>query len=225
MKIQFQKVSKQFGPVAAVKNMSFAIEEGEFVFLTGPSGAGKTTVLRLISGYYFPDEGEVTLDGKRLTAMKKKELLQWRQRVGMVFQEFKLIPQMTVGENVAVALALRRVPKKERADQLMKVLATVGLEEKKDAFPAQLSGGELQRVCLARALAMEPEILLADEPTGNLDPASSWKLMDLLQKINKKGRTVIMATHNVDIVNSLRGRVIALKEGRLVSDKKKGKYQ
>ncbi len=225
MKIQFKGVAKQFGDVVAVKDLNFTIKKGDFIFLTGPSGAGKTTILRLISGYYLPSEGEVTIDGKSLAAMSKKDLLEWRRKVGMVFQEFKLISRMTVAENIDIAFALRRVPRKKRAGLLEEVLKTVGLTSKENAFPAQLSGGELQRVCLARALAMRPKILLADEPTGNLDPVSSWKLMELLQEISQKGRTVIMATHNADIVNSLRSRVIALKKGRVVSDQQGGRYQ
>ena len=225
MKIQFKGVAKQFGDVVAVKDLDFTIKKGDFIFLTGPSGAGKTPILRLISGYYLPSEGEVTIDGKSLAAMSKKDLLEWRRKVGMVFQEFKLISRMTVAENIDIAFALRRVPRKKRAGLLEEVLKTVGLTSKENAFPAQLSGGELQRVCLARALAMRPKILLADEPTGNLDPVSSWKLMELLQEISQKGRTVIMATHNADIVNSLRSRVIALKKGRVVSDQQGGRYQ
>ena len=225
MKIDFQKVSKRFGKVAALDLISFSIKSGEFVFLTGRSGAGKTTIMRLITGYYQPDEGEIFLDGQSLGKLKMKQKLAHRRQIGMVFQEFKLIPQMTVAENVMVAVALRGVAKKARRREVEKFLKLVNLGDKANAFPIQLSGGQLQQVCLARALAMKPDLLLADEPTGNLDPASSWELMNLLIKINKQGKTVIMATHNVDIVNSFPARVIALDKGKIVGDRKKGRYK
>ena len=225
MKVQFKEVSKQFGKLMALDSVNFTIKPGEFVFLTGRSGAGKTTALRLITDYYRADKGEILLDNQRLSQLKTKQRLSKRRRIGMVFQEFKLIPQMTVAENVMVAVALRGAAKKKRHQEVEQALRLVNLEDKMAVFPAQLSGGELQQVCLARALAMKPDLLLADEPTGNLDPASSWELMNLLIKVNKQGKTVIMATHNVDIVNSFATRVITLEKGKIIGDKKKGKYQ
>ncbi len=225
MKIRFEKVGKKFGAFRALKGVSFLIKEGEFVFITGPSGAGKTTVLRLISGYYLPTEGKIYLDDQELATFKKRQLLAWRRQVGMVFQEFKLIPQMNVAENVMVAFQIRRLPHKLWPEEMKRALKIVGLNGREEMFPAQLSGGELQRLCLARALAMHPKIILADEPTGNLDPTSSWALMDLLLKINRqKKTTVIMATHNTDIVNSMAKRVIHLEKGQLISDRRRGKY-
>ncbi len=224
MKIDFRDVSKWFGLRVAIEDVSFVVKPGEFVFLTGPSGSGKTTILRLITGYYLPEEGEVLVGDLVVNKAKKKEILDLRKRIGMVFQEFKLIPEMSAAENVAVALDILAVDKDKREKKVADVLSAVGLEGKEDLFPAQMSGGELQKTCLARALVVEPEIILADEPTGNLDPAASWELMELLGKINKKGKTVIMATHDVDIVDSFKKRVLQLKKGKLVKDKKKGKY-
>jgi len=230
MKIVFRKVKKAFGPVVALKDVSFQVKKGEFVFLIGPSGAGKTTIFRIIRGEIIPDEGEVKVGkwvlfkkGEKLPGRKIKQQL--RRKIGVIFQDYQLIEEYTVGENIALALEILKIKGKEREKEIRRVLKKVGLLPRKDAFPRQLSGGELQRVCLARALAMKPEVILADEPTGNLDPETSWQLIQLLDKINKEGTTVIMATHNFDIVNSLQRRVIKIEKGEIVKDIKKGKYQ
>jgi len=225
MEVKFNQVSKKFGKVIALENLDFTIKQGDFVFITGPSGSGKTTILKLITGSYLPDEGEVLIDDKSTRKMKKREILGIRRNVGMVFQEFKLIPEMNVFENVSIAYEV--VGKKNSSkikEAVFDSLVEVGLEGREDAFPLQLSGGELQRVCLARALAIDPQIVIADEPTGNLDPVTSWDLMKLLVKINKEGKTVIMATHDFDIVNSFKKRVIKIESGKLVKDKMRGKY-
>jgi cell division transport system ATP-binding protein len=228
MRIKFTKVSKKFGPIVAVDDISFKVNSGDFVFITGPSGAGKTTIIRLICLSLLPSEGELSLGDLVVEERKKprrKDVLKHRRRVGVIFQDFQLVPEYTVEENIAVALDILGTKGEKKKKKIEEVLEKVSLADRKRAFPAQLSGGELQRVCLARALAMNPKVLLADEPTGNLDPESSWQLMDLLTEINKEGTTVIMATHNSEIVDSLKKRVITLRQGRLVSDVKKGKYR
>lgn len=205
-------------------NVSFEVKKGEFVFLTGPSGAGKTTAIRLILKDYLPTEGKVFFNQQDLAQIPKKKIPQLRRQIGVIFQDFKLISDWTVFENVALPLDIIGSKKQEITSQVEKVLKKVGLWERKQFFPAQLAGGELQRVSLARALITKPLILLADEPTGNLDPACAWQLVKLLKKINKEGTTVLMATHNADIVDSLGARVIKLDKGKIVSDEKKGKY-
>jgi len=224
MIIKFDKVTKKFGEVTALEDVSFKIKQGEFVFITGRSGAGKSTIIRLILGEIVPTEGEVWLDDRCLNRAKTKEILALRRQIGTVFQDFRLLSDRTLEENILIALNVVGYRRKDWSEKLTQVLKTVGLENRARFFPAQLSGGELQRACLARALIVEPKIILADEPTGNLDPETSWELMDLLKRINKKGTTVIMATHNFDIVNSLRQRVIKLESGKLIFDKKRGKY-
>jgi len=229
MEIQFENVSKSFGSVAALKDVSFHVAPGEFVFLVGPSGAGKTTIFRIILGETAPDEGTVKV-GEKMVFEKgkkasKKDLFMLRRKTGVIYQTFELIEEYTVAENIILALDILGAKKEERDIELERVLKKVGLVDRKTAFPRQLSGGELQRLCLARALVKQPKILLADEPTGNLDPEKSWQLIKLLDKINKEGTTVIMATHNFDIVNSLQRRVIKMREGKVITDKKKAKYQ
>lgn len=227
MKIKFSKVSKKFGETVALQEVSFKIKEGEFVFITGPSGAGKTTIIKLILGEIFPSSGEVKVG--RLTLankgkVKRGEIRKLRRKIGVIFQDFQLLEECTVGENIRVALEILGFPSPDQEKEVAQVLKKVGLEGREDFFPAQLSGGELQRVCLARALAMKPAVILADEPTGNLDPKNSWQLIELLDKINQEGTTVIMATHNFDIVDSLKKRVLKLADGCLVADEKKGGY-
>lgn len=222
--LKFKNVTKKFGEVMALANVSFEVKKGEFLFLTGPSGAGKTTVIKLILGELLPTEGKIIFNGQDLAKMRRKKIPWLRRQIGVIFQDFKLIPDRTVFENVALPLEIVGKKKQEIKKQVEEVLKRVSLSERTDFFPAQLAGGELQRVSLARALVCQPLILLADEPTGNLDPACSWQLVKLLKKINQEGTTVLMATHNVDIVNSLGTRVIALEKGKMVKDEEKGKY-
>jgi len=226
MDIIFKNVTKKFGAVVALNDVSFEIKSGEFVFLTGKTAAGKSTVVSLILGEYFPDEGEISIDDLPLNKKtKKKKVLSLRRKTGVIFQDFRLLPDKTIAENLLCALQVVGCKDPNWLEKLEKALAKTGLSERADFFPAQLSGGEIQRASLARALIMSPKLILADEPTGNLDPETSWEIMSILDKLNKKGVTVLMATHNFDIVNSLRKRVIKLDEGRLVSDKVKGKYE
>lgn len=213
--VKFKNVTKKFGAVAALSDVSFEIEKGEFVFITGPSGAGKTTILKLILGEIVPDSGEVQVDGVNIKNLKTKELPVFRQKIGTVFQDFKVLPERTVAENVEVALAVIGLSENEWSERVKHVLKLVGLSHQANLFPAQLSGGELQRVSLARALSVNPKILLADEPTGNLDWETSDSIMDLFEKINKEGKTIIMASHNKDIVKRLKKRVIHVVGGKI----------
>jgi len=223
--IKFDKVTKKFGEIVALEGASFEINPGEFVFITGPSGAGKTTIVKLILREYLPTTGKIKVGEYDLIEMKKKDVPKLRRNIGVVFQDFKLLKDRTVWENVALALRVLGKDEKKIAKEIPKILKLVGLEERAHLFPAQLAGGELQRAGLARAVIGQPDIVIADEPTGNLDLATAWQIIRLLQKVNKMGKTVIMATHNFEIVNSMKERVIELDKGKLVSDKKKGKYR
>jgi cell division transport system ATP-binding protein len=210
--LEFKNVTKQFGDTVAVKDLSFKIDDGEFVFITGPTGSGKTTLLNLILCKYLPDEGE------DITKLSAKKIPKLRQQIGVVFQDFKVLPERTVEENVEVALAVKDLPQKEWKARVEHVLNLVNLLDKKELFPSQLSGGEVQRVSMARALVVNPKIVLADEPTGNLDWDTADELMELFEKINKEGKTILMATHHRLIVDKMGKRTIALKEGKLVRD-------
>jgi cell division transport system ATP-binding protein len=213
--VKFQKVSKNFGEIKALDNVSFEVRRGEFVFITGPSGAGKTTLLRLLLGEMLPTTGEIVFEGTNVAKLSPSDLPLLRQKIGVVFQDFKLIPQKTVSENVEVALAIVGTPEKEWEGRMKRILELVGLAHREDLFPSQLSGGELQRLSLARALVVNPRLILADEPTGNLDWETADGIMDLFEKINHEGKTIIMATHHKGIVNKLKKRVIELKNGKL----------
>lgn len=226
MLITFDDVSKLYGKkTAALKNVSFEIESGEFVFLVGQSGAGKTTVLRLLIHDLLPSHGKVVIDKSETSKLKKKDIPQLRRKIGMIFQDFKLLFDRTVYENVAIALEISNKSRKEIDKKVREVIKLVGLEDKIDLFPAQLSAGELQRAAIARAVVGGPKVLLADEPTGNLDPTTSWEILKIIKEINKLGTTVIMATHNADIVNSMKKRVISLHKGKIASDEAEGKYK
>jgi cell division transport system ATP-binding protein len=213
--IHFKDVTKKFGPHIALNSATFDIKKGEFVFITGPSGAGKTTILKLILGELAADTGEVNIDGYNVTKLESKDLPAYRQKIGTVFQDFKVLPERTVSENVAVALAVIGLPEESWDERVKHVLSLAGLSGQINLFPSQLSGGELQRVSLARALAVNPKIILADEPTGNLDWETSDKLMDLFEKINKEGKTIVMATHNMEIVKKYKKRVINIVGGTI----------
>ena len=224
--IQISAVSKQYnnGKAAAVKDVSLNIEQGEFVFLVGPSGAGKTTLIKLIFREQLPTSGRIVFLGNDTNAYKPWELLRHRRRMGMVFQDFRLLKRKTVFENVAFALeVLGRAPR-EIKEKVPAVLEQVGLKGKENSFPSQLSGGEQQRVGIARAVVKDPLIILADEPTGNVDRDTSWQIMELFEKINEGGTTVVIATHAWDLVDRMRKRVVALEDGLLIRDEQRGGY-
>jgi cell division transport system ATP-binding protein len=216
--LKLKNVTKSFADIKAIDDVSFDVGDGEFIFITGPSGAGKTTLLKLILREYLPDKGEIVLDGKDLAKVKDKEIPKIRQQMGCVFQDFKLIPERTLRENVEIALAVTKIPEKEWKDRVEHVLKLVGLEERLNLFPSQLSGGELQRTSMARALVINPKIILADEPTGNLDWDTADSIMLLFEKINKEGKTILMATHNKEIIRKYKERVIEIKEGKIIKD-------
>lgn len=208
----------------AVENISLKIEEGEFVFLVGPSGSGKSTLIKLMLREILPTSGIVRVAGIDVTKLRAWKVPYLRRHIGCVFQDFKLLPNKTAFENVAFALEVLGRPKRLIEDQVMEVLKLVGLEHKADRFPSELSGGEQQRISIARAIVNHPPILLADEPTGNLDPTTSAELMGLFDRINRTGTTVLIATHNKELVDTMRKRVIALEDGKLVRDQIRGVY-
>jgi cell division transport system ATP-binding protein len=222
--VKFENVTKKFGEVTALDGVSFEIQPGEFVFIIGPSGAGKSTLVKLMLRESLPSEGTIKVKDFNLHELPKKKIPEYRRQIGVVFQDFKLLCDQTVFENVALVLRVLNEVEEKIGEKVLNILDLVGLKEKANFFPSQLSGGELQRVCLARAIVGEPEIIIADEPTGNLDLGIARQIVDLLKKINENGKTVIMATHNFEIVNALGQRVIELDKGKLVSDQKKGKY-
>lgn len=222
----FNNVHRKFEDSAfGLKDINFEINDGEFVFITGPSGAGKTTILKLILRELLPTSGKILINTQDLSKIRNQDIDKLRQKIAMIFQDFRLLNDRTVFENVALSLEIRGVKEKEIEEEVKRVLELTSLSDKQNLFPAQLSGGELQRTCIARALVGKPQIILADEPTGNLDPATAREILKLLIEINELGTTVIMATHNVEIVDSSKKRVISLKNGQIVKDEKEGKYE
>jgi len=219
--LEFKEVEKKYGEIEALGGVNFEVEEGEFVFVTGPSGAGKTTLLKLLIREVAPTSGEILFDGMEVHALKKKEIPLLRRSIGSIFQDYKLLPERTIAENVQVALAVKGVARAEWEDRVEQVLKLVGLTERLGLFPSQLSGGELQRVAIARALVVNPKLVFADEPTGNLDQKTAEGIMELLAKINEEGKTVLVATHNLDAVDKMKRRMIKLEGGKLVEDTKK----
>ena len=216
--VKFNKVTKTYGEVTALRDVSFEVKDGEFVFLMGPSGAGKTTILKLILKEIFPDTGEINVGGVDVLKIQEKDLPPFRQKIGCVFQDFKLLNERTVEENIEIALAVLDVPEPKWKERVEKVLKLVGLLERRGLFPSQLSGGEIQRVSLARALVVNPNLILADEPTGNLDWEKADEIMEVLEKINAEGKTVIVATHNKEIVNKMKKRIIKLSGGKIIKE-------
>lgn len=225
--IELQKVTKTFGlNIFALSDINLVIESGEFVFIVGPTGSGKTTLLRLLTNEVTATSGKVMVDNEDLGKIPNSHLTKLRRKVGVVFQDFKLLFDRTVFENIALPLEINNTLSKEITPRVEKILEIVGLVNQRNLFPTQLSGGETQRAALARAIINEPKIILADEPTGNLDPATGWEIIKLLKDINKrKLATIVMATHNIDIVNSLGKRVIRLEGGKIIKDQKEGKYE
>ena len=206
--------------INALSGVNFSVEKGEFVIIAGASGAGKSTILNILGGMDTPTSGEIIVDGCNISNYNSRQLTTYRRYdIGFVFQFYNLVPNLTVLENVELALQICKNPLDAR-----EVLEEVGLKDRLTNFPAQLSGGEQQRVALARALVNRPDILLADEPTGNLDPKTSEEIMKLLEQINDRGTTVVVVTHNKDIVNSMRKRVVTMHEGSIISDEKEGEY-
>lgn len=226
MLIELENVTKIYpgAKKPALDNVSLKIEEGEFVFLVGPSGSGKTTFIKLLLREIFPTKGIVRVAGIDVTKLRSWKIPYLRRHIGCVFQDFKLLPNKTAYENVAFALEVLGRPRRLIEDQVMEVLRLVGLEHKANNFPHELSGGEQQRISIARAIVNHPPILLADEPTGNLDPATSAELMGLFDRINRTGTTVVIATHNKELVDIMRKRVIALEDGKIVRDQARGVY-
>jgi cell division transport system ATP-binding protein len=223
--IAFQGVSVVYpNGVTALRNLDLKIEKGDFLFLVGPTGSGKSTILKLIYREEVCTSGRIIVAGKEITGISRRQIPYLRRGIGVVFQDFKLLTRRTAWDNVAFALHVIGVGRTEVKRQTAKALDSVGLLHKADALPTELSAGEQQRVCIARAIVNNPVILVADEPTGNLDPDTSWDIVQLLSRINIKGTTVIMATHDRSIVDRMRKRVIALQNGRLVRDEDKGAY-
>lgn len=225
--IQFFNVNKVYDAevrVEALKDVNLQIENGEFIFLVGPSGAGKSTLTKLIIREEIASSGQVLADGKSLARMKQRDIPYYRRRIGFVFQDFRLLMTRTVYENVAFAAEAVEMSASEVKQRVPLVLDMMGLGDKRNAYPHQLSGGQQQRLGIARAMVNNPTMIIADEPTGNLDPETSAEIMRIFQAINRRGTTVIIATHDKDMVNLMRKRVIALKEGRVVRDEKNGGY-
>lgn len=223
--IILENVSKSYSAGApAVNNVSIHIKKGEFVFIVGDSGAGKSTLMKLMLKELEPTSGKIYINGKYINMMKHRKIPMLRRDIGMVFQDFRLLNDRNVYDNVAFAQRVVEVPTKIIRRKVPAMLSMVGLAEKYKSYPRELSGGEQQRVALARALINNPPILLADEPTGNLDPKNSWEIMNLLDEINKRGTTVVVVTHNREIVDAMQKRVIAIQKGMVVSDERKGGY-
>lgn len=209
--------------VQGVDNLNLHVDDGEFCFITGASGSGKSTLSKLITGELQPDVGTVRVNGYNMSALDSKTMAEARRTIGMVFQDFRLITSMTVEENLEFAMRCIGVSR-NMEERIARVLSIVHLEGKEYRYPSELSGGEQQRVALARALVNNPSVLLADEPTGNLDPNNSWEIMKLLEEINESGTTVVVVTHNREIVNAMQKRVITMKKGVIISDEEKGGY-
>ena len=223
--IEFRNVSKTYGTgTEAVHKANFNIDKGEFAFLVGSSGSGKSTLIKLILKEENPTSGNIIINGKDTTYLKPKRVPFLRRSMGVVFQDFRLLPDKTVYENVAFAMYIVNATKKHIRRQVPMVLSLVGLSNKAKVYPNELSGGEQQRVALARALVNNPSMLIADEPTGNLDPDTAWDIMTLLDDINKRGTTVVVATHAKDIVDRMKKRVIQIEDGHIIRDDKKGGY-
>lgn len=222
--IHFENVSKKFGSTLALDNIELKIKQGEFVFIVGPSGAGKSTLLRILTKETSPTNGKVMVGEVDIIKIKNRDVPNLRRKIGVVFQDFKLLDNMTVFENVALTLEVQGKTDTEIAKMVEHTLKLVEIWDKRNLFPRQLSGGEAQRTAIARAIVGKPDIVLADEPTGDLDSKTAWGVIQLLNEINSWGTTILMATHNQEIVDTLKRRVVILKNGKITSDTKEGKY-
>ncbi|PYI51200.1 cell division ATP-binding protein FtsE [Paenibacillus flagellatus] len=223
--IEMQDVWKTYSDgTHALKGINVKIDAHEFVYVVGPSGAGKSTFMKLIYREERPTKGHIFVNGFNLEKLKQRKIPYVRRNIGVIFQDFKLLPKLTVYENVAFAMEVIEAPKKLMKKRTMEVLELVRLKDKAGSLPGQLSGGEQQRVAIARAIVNNPAVIIADEPTGNLDPETSWGIMKLLEEINFRGATIVMATHNKEIVNTMRKRVIAIESGNIARDVVRGEY-
>ncbi|MBM7708719.1 cell division ATP-binding protein FtsE [Enterococcus lemanii] len=223
--IEMQDVMKKYpNGTTAIRNLTVSIGQGEFVYVVGPSGAGKSTFIKLMYREEKATKGILKIADYDLIKIKNREVSNLRREVGVVFQDYKLLPKKTVYENVAYAMQVIGKKPREVKKRVMEVLDMVGLKHKVRVFPSELSGGEQQRVSIARAIVNTPKVLIADEPTGNLDPENSWEIMKLLERVNAQGTTIVMATHNSTIVNTIRHRVIAIENGRIIRDQAEGEY-
>jgi cell division transport system ATP-binding protein len=208
----------------ALRGVTVKVDNNEFVYVVGPSGAGKSTFMKLMYREEKPTKGQIFVNGFNLEKLKQRKIPYVRRNIGVIFQDFRLLPKLTVYENIAFAMEVIEAPKKLIKKRTMEVLELVKLKDKASVYPTQLSGGEQQRIAIARAIVNNPAVIIADEPTGNLDPETSWGIMKLLEEINFRGATIVMATHNKDIVNTMRKRVIAIEQGLIVRDEARGEY-
>lgn len=223
--IEMQDVYKKYpNGVQAVDGININIKAGEFVYVVGPSGAGKSTFIKMMYREEKPTSGSIVIDGVNLSKLKEGKVPMLRRNIGVVFQDFKLLPQLTVYENVAFALEVIEESPKNIKKRVMEVLDLVKLKHKARHLPNELSGGEQQRISIARSIVNNPKVMIADEPTGNLDPDTSWEIMNIFEEINEKGTTIVMATHNREIVNTIKKRVIAIENGKIVRDQAEGDY-
>lgn len=223
--IELEGVSKAYSTGSpALKNVSLKINKGEFVFVVGNSGSGKSTLIKLLLKELEPTSGKIVVNGKEIGKLKRKKIPEYRRNIGVVFQDFRLLKDRNIYDNIAFAQRVIETPTKVIKRRVPAMLSLVGLSEKYRSFPKELSGGEQQRVAMARAIVNNPAIMLADEPTGNLDPKNSWEIMKLLEEINKRGTTVVVVTHNREIVDAMNKRVITMHKGEIVSDEEKGEY-
>ena len=223
--ITLEHVSKTYAAgVPALNDVSLEIEDGEFVFVVGDSGSGKSTLIKLLLKELEPTEGSITIAGKKLGKIRRKQIPKFRRNIGVVFQDFRLLPDRNIYENIAFAQKVVEAPTKKIKSNVLKMLSMVNLLDKYKSYPNELSGGEQQRVAIARALINRPSILLCDEPTGNLDPTNSNEIMKILDAVNKQGTTVLVVTHNMEIVQQMKKRTITMSEGKIISDQEKGGY-
>ncbi|MED3919996.1 cell division ATP-binding protein FtsE [Priestia aryabhattai] len=223
--IEMQNVYKTYpNGVKAINGISIKINQGEFAYIVGPSGAGKSTFIKMMYREEKPSSGNIIVNGANVAKIKDSRVPIFRRHMGVVFQDFKLLPKLTVYENIAFALEVIEQSPEEIKKRVLEVLELVKLKGKMDSFPDELSGGEQQRVSIARSIVNSPKVVIADEPTGNLDPETSWEIMDIFEEINKRGTTILMATHNREIVNTIRKRVIAIENGNVVRDEVRGEY-
>ncbi|MEQ2527474.1 cell division ATP-binding protein FtsE [Robertmurraya yapensis] len=223
--IEMEDVYKKYpNGVVAANGINVSIKQGEFVYVVGPSGAGKSTFIKMMYREEKPSKGAIMIDGVNLAKLKESKVPIFRRNLGVVFQDFKLLPKLTVYENVAFALEVIEEGPKYIKKRVMEVLDLVGLKHKSRMLPTELSGGEQQRVSIARSIVNSPKVMIADEPTGNLDPETSWEIMRIFEEINTRGTTIVMATHNREIVNTIRHRVIAIENGQIIRDEQRGDY-